>query len=516
MNSPESSALYFDPYTVEIWSDPYPVYRRLREEAPVYYNERYDFYACSRFEDVERALLDKETFSNRHGNILEVIKAGIQAPRGIFIMEDPPLHTVHRGVLSKVFTPRNMNLLEPKIRDFCARCLDPLVGSGRLDFVNDLGAKMPMRVIGMLLGIPDEDLEDVRQAADAKLRTEPGKPMAFRYESAQGGNFSDYIEWRAKHPANDLMTQLLNTEFKDETGTQRRLARNEVLAMVNMLATAGNETTNRLIGWTGKVLAEHPDQRRAIAASPALVPQAIEEILRFEAPGPHAARYVTRDVDIQGKTVPKGSAIDLLLGCANRDDRRFAEGDRFDIHRPQRSHLTFGYGVHNCLGAALARIEARIALEEVLKRFPDWEVDYPHAAMSSATAVRGWDSMPTFTTPEARRATQVGSPPPKTDVAPVEVEGIWAITVKSPAGPMHTTLQLERINGQLSGLQSGQDATSAISDAVVEGRTISWRNEVTKPMKLQLQFSGEVDGGQMLGKVQAGFMGTFTFTGVKQ
>jgi cytochrome P450 len=391
-----TSDVYFDPYDVDIYADPYPVFRRLREEAPLYYNERYDFYALSRFEDVERGFVDHETFSSAYGGVLEAIKAEFHAPKGVFIMEDPPLHTAHRGVLSRVFTPKRMNALEPQIRRYCAAVLDPLVGGDRFDFVLDLGARMPMRVIGMLLGIPEDDQEAVRVRADERLRREPGKPLRYRERQFTDDEFfGEYIDWRAEHPADDLMTQLLNVEFEDEAGSVRRLTREEILTFVNVLASAGNETTNRLIGWTGKVLGDHPDQRRELVEDRTLIPNAIEEILRFEPPSIHGARYVARDVDFYGQTVPAGSAIMLLRGSANRDHRVFPpDGDVFDIHRTIGHHLAFGYGIHFCLGAALARLEGRIALDELLSRFPRWEVDVDHAELDSSV-VRGWKALPT-------------------------------------------------------------------------------------------------------------------------
>jgi cytochrome P450 len=193
------------------------------------------------------------------------------------------------------------------------------------------------------------------------------------------------------------MTELLKAEFEDETGTRRTLTREEILLFVQVLAGAGNETVNRLIGWSGKVLAEHPDQRRALAADPSLIPDAVEEILRFEPPAPHVGRCVTRDVEIQGKTVPAGSAILFLIGAANRDGRKVPDGDRFDVkaHRKTRPrHLSFGWGTHACLGAALARVEGRVALEEILKRFPDWDVDLSRAKLSPTSTVRGWETLP--------------------------------------------------------------------------------------------------------------------------
>ena len=398
MTVTSGSDVYYDPYDVGIDADPYPTFRRLREEAPLYRNEPHDFFAVSRFDDVQQALNDKETFISGRGGILELIRANIEMPPGVLIFEHPPVHTVHRGLLSRVFTPRRMAALEPQIRDFCARSLDPLVGTDRFDFVKDLGAQMPMRVIGMLLGIPEEDQETIRDNSDKALRTEAGKPMRYSQKRfATGEAFEDYIDWRADHPSDDLMTQLLQAEFEDVDGTTRRLTRQEVLTYVNVVAGAGNETTTRLIGWAGKVLADHPDQRRMLVEDPSLIPDAIEELLRFEPPAPHIARYVNKDVELHGETVEAGNIMMLLVGAANRDDRRFPDGDTFDIRREQQPHITFGYGVHFCLGAALARLEGRVALDEVLKRFPEWEVDLDGAQLAPTSTVRGWETLPVRT-----------------------------------------------------------------------------------------------------------------------
>jgi cytochrome P450 len=386
-----TSDVYYDPYDVEINADPYPVFRRLREEAPLYYNERHDFYAVSLFDDVERALLDHKTYISGRGAILELIKANIKIPPGVLLFEDPPVHTVHRSLLSRVFTPRKVAALEPKIREFCARSLDPLVGARRFDFIADLGAQMPMRTIGMLLGIPEEDQESIRDSVDANLRTEAGKPM--KRSDISGEMFAEYIDWRAEHPS----TELLQAEFEDETGKVRRLTREEILTYVNVLAGAGNETTGRLIGWAGKLLADHPDQRRQLVEDRALIPNAIEEILRYEPPAPQVARYVARGVEVRGRTVPEGSVMLLLIGAANRDDRRHPDGERFDIRRQIDQHLTFSHGIHFCLGAALARLEGRVALDEVLKRFPEWEVDRAGARLATTSTVRGWETLPVFT-----------------------------------------------------------------------------------------------------------------------
>jgi cytochrome P450 len=392
------SDVYYDPYDFEIDADPYRVWKRLRNEHPLYYNDRYDFYALSRFEDVERALVDWRTYSSAKGTVLELIKSGMEMP-GSIIFEDPPHHDLHRGLLSRVFTPRKMNAIEPQVREFCARCLDPLVGAGGFDFIRDLGAQMPMRTIGMLLGIPEQDQEAIRDRIDDGLRLDEGTmpDPDTQYGRSQASAFEDYIAWRAEHPSDDLMTELLQAEYEDTEGTRRRLTREEVLNYVNLLDAAGNETTTRLIGWTGKVLAEHADQRRELVEDRHLVPNAIEELLRFEPPSPVQARYVTRDVEHHGKVVPEGSVMLLLNASGNRDERKFADPDRFDIRRRIDHHLAFGYGTHFCLGAALARLEGRVALDEVLKRFPTWEVDWDNAVQARTSTVRGWESLPVLT-----------------------------------------------------------------------------------------------------------------------
>ena len=391
--------IYYDPYDPELQLDPYPVFRRMREEAPLYRNEEHDFYALSRAADVAPAFQDHETFSSARGNILELVRADLDLPPGVFIFEDPPMHTAHRGVLSRVFTPKRMNVLEPQIRAYCAGVLDPLIGSDRLDFVADLGATMPMKVIGMLLGIPEEEQEQVRVHQDNKLRREEGKPGAFSEKGVaastiDGTFFEKYIDWRTKNPSDDLMSQLIQAEFEDETGTVRRLTHEEILIFVNILATAGNETTNRVIGWSGKLLADHPGQRRQLVEDRSLIPNAVEEILRYQPPALQACRYVTRDVELHGETVPEGSVMMLLIASANRDSAVFPpDGDEFDIDRKLAQNLTFGYGLHFCLGAALARLEARIAIDEILQRFPEWEVDMDEAKLDSSQ-VRGWQTLP--------------------------------------------------------------------------------------------------------------------------
>ena len=389
------TVVYYDPYDVGITADPYPTYARLREEAPIYYNDRYDFWALSRHPDVEKALSNWEVFSNQRSDILELMKSDFDMPNGVMMFEDPPVHTMLRGLMSRVFTPRRMAEIEDQIRQFCIRCLDPLVGSDGFDIIADLASMMPMRVIGMLMGIPEDEQISVRDANDANLRTRPGAPMKVVKADAiaDGSVYADYVDWRAKNPSDDLMTALLNVEFDDENGVRRKLTRKEVLHYTQVVAGAGNETTGRLIGWLAKVLAEHPDQRREVAEDRSLLLRAVDETLRFEPTGPHVARYMARDFECYGTTVPAGSAMLLLFGAANRDPRRYQDPDNFDIHRDNISHLTFGKGLHYCLGANLARLEGRVALDELLNRFGEWDIDYDSMQLAPTSTVRGWERL---------------------------------------------------------------------------------------------------------------------------
>jgi cytochrome P450 len=389
------SDLSYDPYTAINMIDPYPLYKRLRDEAPLYYNDHYDFYAVSRYEDCERGLVDAKRFISSRGGILEVIKANVELPPGTLIFEDPPAHDLHRSLLSRVFTPRRVAALEPKIREFCAESLDPLVGTDELDLIADLGAQMPMRVVGMLFGIPEADQAAVRDMADRNLRTTAGETMQVSARPTFGSEtFEEYIDWRIEHPSDDLMTELLHTEFEDEHGVTRTLTRDEALLYTTVVAGAGNETTTRLIGWAGKVLAEHPDQRRELVEDRSLINNAVEELLRYESPGPQVGRYVPQDVEVHGETVPAGSAMLFIVSAANRDDRRYDDPDRFDIYRKVDQHLAFGYGIHYCLGAALARLEGRIALDELLSRFPEWDIDLDRAKIAPTSTVRGFETLP--------------------------------------------------------------------------------------------------------------------------
>ena len=393
MTNPKTVDLYYDPFDFEIDDDPYPVWRRMREEAPLYYNERHDFYALSRYDDVARELPNWQTYRSGRGTTMDVIKSGLEVPPGVILFEDPPLHDLHRRLLSKVFTPRRMAAIEPLTRQFCLRALNPLVEQDGFDVIADLGALIPMRTIGYLLGIPEQGQQLIRDNTNNAIDLKEGQYAVADDAFEQAYQlFADYIDWRADNPSDDLMTQLLNAEIEDG-GATRKLTRTEVLTYTSMVAGAGNETTTRLIGFACQLLADHPDQRRELVANPGLIPGAIEEVLRYEAPSPVQARHVAHDTECLGESLAEGSIMLLLNGSANRDEAHFPEGERFDIHRTG-SHLSFGQGLHFCLGSSLARMQARVALEEILQRWPEWDVDYEGAAKAHTASVRGWARLP--------------------------------------------------------------------------------------------------------------------------
>ena len=382
--------VYYDPYDREILANPYPYFKRLRDEAPLYYNEKYDFYALTRFSDVEAALMNKNTFSNEKGVLLDIIKADVEMPPGTLIHEQDPSHAIHRQVLSRVFTPRAISEIEPKVREFCSQRLDELVGRDSFDFVTEFAQFVPMRVFGMLLGIPEQDQQRVLKHVEEGMNTKPGETNTYDDGFPSGEFYAEWVDERAAKPRDDIITRLITTEFVDEEGRRRTLTRDESLMYLSVIAGAGNHTTNRLISWTAKVLAEHPDARRELVSDRSLIPNALEEMLRYEPSSTQIARWVAKDVELYGQVVPRGSAMLCCAGSANRDEREFEEPDRYDIHRTIGHHLTFGFGAHFCLGAALARLEGRVALDEMLKRFTDWDVDLDQSELGYAPGVRGY------------------------------------------------------------------------------------------------------------------------------
>jgi cytochrome P450 len=388
--------LHYDMYDRDIYAAPYEIYQRLLHEAPLYHNDEYGFYAVSRHADLARVLTDRETFISGRGGVYNFISTGMDMPPGLFIFEDPPLHTVHRNLVSRLFSPRAVNGLEPQIRELCSELIDSLVDVDHFDFMSDYAMKLPVQVVGMLVGVPKSDQQALLNIVQKNLHERTADREAQQIEDvlATAAWFNDYLDWREKQPADDVMTQLLNAEFEDDTGTIRRLRREEILTFLTLIMSAGSDTTATAIGWAGSLLSEHPDQRRELLDDPALIPHAVEEVLRYEPPAYHYCRWVTKDVDFHDRSVPADSILVVVPGAANRDETKFEDPDRFDIHREPGQIFTFSFGTHFCLGASLARMETRIALEMILPRIPEWSADLDSARLTGGIDTRGWERLP--------------------------------------------------------------------------------------------------------------------------
>jgi len=388
--------LYWDPFDTEIDANPYDVWRRLRDEAPVYRNDRYDFYALSRYDDVEAAHRDPARFSSAHGTVLEMMSSRPMRT-AMMIFMDPPGHTRHRALVSRAFTPRRMSELEPHIRELCDELLAGWQDGEPYDFVEDFGAQLPSLVITELLGVDLADRSMVKAWIDETFHIEPDKGMINDISFGARIKLVEYLreqlEDRVDSPRDDLLTALVEAEMADDDGTHR-LTPAEASEFGNLLISAGTETVARLLGWAGVLLDRHPEQRQALVDDPSLIPNAVEELLRYEAPSPVQGRYTTTDVELHDATIPAGSKVLLLTGSAGRDERRYPDPDRFDVARHFDRQVSFGYGIHFCLGAALARLEGRIALEEVLRRRPTWTVDTDACVRLHTSTVRGWSNVP--------------------------------------------------------------------------------------------------------------------------
>ena len=383
--------LEYDPYSYEIDLDPYPLYRRMRDEAPAYYNPRLDFWAFTRFQDCHDAFLDWQTYSSAQGTVLELM-GDRQFSGSLIIFMDPPKQTRYRNLVSRAFTPARMRALEPRIRAITVEYLDRLVGLPRFDVVREFTAKLPMDVISTLLGIPKQDRDQVRGWSNDLLHRDPGNPMPTQ-QGIQSmlklqSYFDEQMAERRRQRKDDMMTVLIEAEVDGE-----KLDVNEIRGFCNLLATAGNETVTKLLASAFYWLNEYPDQRRILAQEPQVIPNAVEEFLRFDPPSQYQGRTLTRDIELHGTTLPKGAKVMLVNGASGRDERRFPDPDRLDVKREIEFHLGFGYGRHVCLGAFLARMEMRVALEEFFRRWREYAVPEDGIERMHSSNVRGFSGL---------------------------------------------------------------------------------------------------------------------------
>ncbi|MEE2678178.1 MAG: cytochrome P450 [Myxococcota bacterium] len=387
----------YDPYSRQMQEDPYPVYRHFLADEPCTYNPDMDFYALFRFEDVWDATLDWQTYGSSLGPILEN-KGEIPGETMSIIGMDPPRHVRIRNLVSKGFTPRRIAALEPEVRRIARQYLDPLRDLDGCDFQEVLSHKLPMDVISALLGIPEEFRETYRAWVDRGLERDPetGHPPAQAIEGMHRNR--DYIiellQERRVRPQDDLITLLGSSEYEDIDGRRKVLTDHEAVAFVGLLAAAGAETTQKLIGNCVVYLARHPDQRKRLWNEPDLFPGAIEEVLRYDAPSQFQGRVAMRDVTIHGVRIPERARVALVTGAAGRDEREYPEPDRFDIERRPERQIYFGYGNHVCIGKSLARLETRVVLEEIRDRFPDYTVEEAGLTRTYQAHVRGFASVP--------------------------------------------------------------------------------------------------------------------------
>ncbi len=391
--------LYWDPYDYDLHRDPHPVWGRMMTDAPLYRNEQLDFWAVTRFDDVLAGLVDWTTFSSAHGDQLEVIRGGpIPDSQNSIIFNDAPYHTSLRRLLSRAFTPRSVSDLEPVTRQFTRELLDEHSGSTTFDYVEDFGSRLPGMVIAAMLGIPESDRDYVRRTTDEQLHREPGERDMERHHRVGAELVAYYgaqLAERRKKPRDDMMSALLAAEITEDDGSSRKLTDEEAVAFIKLLSSAGNETTAKLIGWIGSSLAEFPGERAKLVKQKDLIRNGVEEILRYEPPALCLARVAQRDVLLHGEVVPAGGVVIFIQAATGRDPRQFRHPDRLDVERKIERHLSFGFGPHVCLGAPLARLEGRIALEETLARFPEWDVDWEGCdIVHTGSAVRGYAKLP--------------------------------------------------------------------------------------------------------------------------
>jgi cytochrome P450 len=385
----------FDPFSDDFFGDPYPIYALLRRNQPVYYSEKHDFYALSRYQDVAAALKDWETFSSSRGVDLNTIKNGMKYQTGI-IMLDPPEQSRLRVLVSRAFTPRAIAAKEPLVRETIE---EYAAGLGTdFDGVADFAAPFPVEIISKLLGVPPENRQRIRTTLDFVLHRGEGINKLSDEQTAVAIEMFEYfftlVAERRESRGTDMISDLVGAEVEREDGSTTTLDDIEVAAFVSLLGGAGAETVTKFVGNALVLFARHPRQWQMLRENRELVPSAVEEVLRYEPPASYIGRYTMREFSAHGRIIPAGSAVLLLVGAATRDDDAYPDPEKFDITREIRQNLAFGYGVHSCLGAALARMESQTALNVLLDRMPRFEVDESGLERVNMSNVLGYKNVP--------------------------------------------------------------------------------------------------------------------------
>lgn len=390
----ERANVVYNPFLHAIQDDPYDVYRVLRDEAPVYHNEDLDFYALSRYEDVLAAYGNHAAYSNRMGITLE----RVHGTPGVLTHLDDPDHLVYRRLVFRVFTPRSIRDLEPYARRRAGEILETAREKGELDGVGELSAILPLSVISQMLGIPEDEREPLREVADRSLSRNDGEQQmsadAIAAMIALQQQMLELMERKRKQPAGDLISRMVTIDEVEIEGKTVPVPPAETANRLMELSLAGYETIARTVGNGFLAFFLHPDQRRELVDDFSLVPNAFEEVMRWDAPFQYSGRWTTRDVDVRGNVIPADRRVLLLIGAANRDERVWDDPERFDIHREIDRQIGFGSGVHTCLGTHLARMQGRVMFEEVLRRFPDYEIDTDRVVRAYSTNFRGFQHLP--------------------------------------------------------------------------------------------------------------------------
>lgn len=394
-----TATVVFDPFSEDFFTSPYEIYRRMREEAPVYYSEQYDFYALTRHADVAAAFKDHETYSSAYGVDLAQVRKGHVTEHGSIIAMDPPAHRRMRSLLNRVFTPRAIQDKRDLVTESIDKHLSAVDPAG-FDFVQDFSARFPVDVMTTMQGVPEEDRQQIRVWIDDFLHRDPGQVDMSEEGLKSAIDMAVYyfrlVKKRRTELGDDLLSKLIEAEIERDNGEMEPLDNVEITEFATLLGGAGAETVTKLLGTAAVVFAQNPDQWQLLLDDRSKVPPAVEELLRYEAPAQYNVRRSMREVTLHGVTIPAGKPVFLVGGSANRDPEAWTDPDTFDVDRDrtEAQNLGLGYGIHSCLGAALARLESAIALDRMLDFMPRYEVDWSGCKRVNMQNVAGWSNVP--------------------------------------------------------------------------------------------------------------------------